>query len=131
MLADPLKVKALEDLCKLQCTQVEIAAFMGVSVKTIEAWAKVAWIREIMSAGQHTGIISLRRAQFNTALAGNATMQIWLGKQLLGQKDTVVSEHTGGITVTDATYREQLASKLARLAEQGPGHDPPGSIKPN
>lgn len=36
-----------------------------------------------------TGKISLRRKQFQTALAGkgNVSMLIWLGKQWLGQKD--------------------------------------------
>jgi len=37
--------------------------------------------------GAATGRTSLRQAQFKLALAGNATMQIWLGKQLLGQTD--------------------------------------------
>ena len=27
--------------------------------------------------------------------AGNATMGVWLGKQLLGQRDIVTNEHTG------------------------------------
>lgn len=30
---------------------------------------------------------SLRRMQWKSAKGGNATMQIWLGKQLLGQTD--------------------------------------------
>jgi hypothetical protein len=35
----------------------------------------------------------LRSKQFATAMAGNVTMQIWLGKQRLGQKDK--HEHSG------------------------------------
>lgn len=42
---------------------------------------------EAKEAGQLSGKASLRRMQFKTAESGNATMQIWLGKQYLGQKD--------------------------------------------
>ena len=31
---------------------------------------------------------SLRRAQYEAAMKGNATMLIWLGKQYLGQRDS-------------------------------------------
>ena len=31
--------------------------------------------------------MSLRRAQWKSAKSGNVTMQIWLGKQWLGQKE--------------------------------------------
>ena len=33
------------------------------------------------------GRISLRRAQFKSAIGGNVMAQIWLGKQMLGQRD--------------------------------------------
>jgi hypothetical protein len=33
------------------------------------------------------GTRSLRRLQYEAAKTGNVTMQIWLGKQWLGQKD--------------------------------------------
>ena len=35
------------------------------------------------------GKVSLRRAQIKLAESGNATMLIWLGKQLLNQRDEV------------------------------------------
>lgn len=37
----------------------------------------------------------LRTAQFKNAMSGNVTMQIWLGKQRLGQTDKTQSEITG------------------------------------
>jgi len=37
----------------------------------------------------------LRRLQWQAALGGNITMQIWLGKQLLGQSDRQSAELTG------------------------------------
>jgi hypothetical protein len=39
----------------------------------------------------------LRRTQFKSAEAGNVTMQIWLGKELLGQRDHTEQEHTGSV----------------------------------
>jgi hypothetical protein len=35
--------------------------------------------------------------QFKSAEGGNVTMQIWLGKQLLGQKDHTVQENMGNV----------------------------------
>lgn len=35
------------------------------------------------------GLELIRAKQFDTAMAGDRTMLIWLGKQLLGQKDQV------------------------------------------
>ena len=36
----------------------------------------------------------LRQAQINAALAGNTTMLVWLGKQMLGQSDKLDVEQT-------------------------------------
>lgn len=38
---------------------------------------------------------SLRIWQLETARKGNATMQIWLGKQLLGQKENTMMDDEG------------------------------------
>ena len=40
---------------------------------------------------------SLRRMQYKAAEGGNVTAQIWLGKQILGQKDKL--EHSGEVAV--------------------------------
>jgi hypothetical protein len=47
----------------------------------------------------HEGKASLRRAQWKTALDGNPTMQIWLGKQNLGQRDNQDIAMTGQIAM--------------------------------
>lgn len=114
-LSNPEIAQALEDLCKLQCTQVEIAAFMKVTVQCVEQWAAVPKYREIMNRGRNAGLISLRRAQYNAALGGNVTMQIWLGKQLLGQRDEVVSRHEGAVTIRDDTQRQLLIGRLSNM----------------
>ena len=48
-----------------------------------------------MTRGRAKGRISVRRAQMKLLEAGNATMGVWLGKQLLGQRDVTPIELTG------------------------------------
>lgn len=88
----------LEDVRKLgalQCSEKEAAAFFGCTVtrfkKILEDMPEVF---EAWEAGREGGKISLRRKQFRLA-STSATMAIHLGKNLLGQKDIVVNEHTG------------------------------------
>jgi hypothetical protein len=42
---------------------------------------------ELIEHGRANGRMSLRRRQFEKAMAGSDTMLIWLGKNLLGQRD--------------------------------------------
>ena len=46
-----------------------------------------------------TGKISLRRWQFKSAEAGNVTMQIWLGKQYLGQREQIETDNKNDNTI--------------------------------
>lgn len=86
-----------EKLCYLQCTLLEIASFFNCSDDTIENWCKRTYVDEngkpmtfsevykIHSAG---GKISIRRWQFKMA-EHNPGMAMFLGKVLLGQRETV------------------------------------------
>ena len=85
----------LEKLCSLQCTDEELAAFFGVSARTIENRRKQPKFAEVMSRGKAKGKISVRRAQMKLLDAGNGTMGVWLGKQLLGQRDVTPIELSG------------------------------------
>jgi hypothetical protein len=77
----------LEKLCSLQCTDEEIAAWFKVTTRTIERRRKVQAFRDVMERGKAKGRISVRRMQMKMLEEGNATMGVWLGKQLLGQTD--------------------------------------------
>jgi hypothetical protein len=60
-----------------------------------------------------TGKISLRRAQFRSAIEGkNVTMQIWLGKQHLGQADKVDNFNTNK-ELSDDDYMKELHERSA------------------
>lgn len=88
----------LEKLASLQCTQAEAAAFFGVSLTAVEKALKKPSLREVWERGREKGMISLRRAQFESAVdKGNVTMQIWLGKQLLKQTDKLDTHHSGSV----------------------------------
>jgi hypothetical protein len=71
-------------LSLLQCTQNEIASFLGVSVDTLLRRKEFC---ELHKKGMEEGRMSLRRLQWKKAQDGNTTMLIWLGKQYLGQSD--------------------------------------------
>lgn len=101
---------AFEGLCRLFCTLSEIAGFLKVSEDTVERRCvehygeTFADTYKRVSAG---GKVSLRRAQFKAAEAGNPTMLIWLGKQTLGQSDrTEVAATNLNINLDDLTDNE-------------------------
>ena len=73
-----------EKYSSIMCTQSEIASLLGVSLSLLEHDPEFLRIHK---KGMESGRASLRRMQYLNANKGNATMQIWLGKQYLGQKD--------------------------------------------
>jgi hypothetical protein len=93
----PVKIDLieLEKLSSLQCTDEELAAFFGVSERTIQNRRRQPKFAEVMSRGKAKGKISVRRAQMKLLEAGNGTMGVWLGKQLLGQRDVTPIELSG------------------------------------
>lgn len=85
----------LEKLCGMQCTDEEVAAFFGVSTRTIVRRRLVPKFRDIMDQARAKGRVSVRRSLFKLAAAGNIAAAIFLAKNLLGYKDFVSNEHSG------------------------------------
>src|SRR5215471_16780299 len=85
----------LEKLCGMQCTDEEIAAFFGVSTRTIERRRQVKKFSEVMEQARAKGRVSVRRSLFRLAAAGNIAAAIFLSKNLLGYRDVVNTEHSG------------------------------------
>jgi hypothetical protein len=85
----------LEKLCAIQCTSEEIAAFFGVSTKTIERRRKVERFSDVMEQARAKGRVSVRRNLFRLAGNGNVAAAIFLAKNLLGYRDVVANEHSG------------------------------------
>jgi hypothetical protein len=125
-----IKIDELERLAGLHCTQEEAAHYFRVSVTAVEKALRKPDFRQAWERGQAAGKISLRRSQFRLAEAGNATMNIWLGKQLLGQRNIIEQQITGPdggpIKTEDVTPIELLRSRLAGVASRiGEGDDTP------
>lgn len=76
-------------LCELHCTQEEIAGILDISqdtlIRTIQSWGFVSFA-EFFNRYSANGKLSLRRAQFVSAVDGNIVMQKHLGINWLKQK---------------------------------------------
>jgi hypothetical protein len=93
--AIPIDLIELEKLASISCTDKEIAGFFNVSVRTIEQRRKKQPdFAEAISRGNAKCHIAVRRAQMKW-MEKNPAMCIWLGKQLLGQRDLTPIELTG------------------------------------
>lgn len=79
-----LEIDATEvyKLAQLGCKNEEIADFFNCSPQTIE----LRFMPEL-TKGRSELRMSLRRWQLESARKGNVGMLIWLGKQMLGQRD--------------------------------------------
>ena len=81
-----------EGMCRIQCTKDEICGILDIDEVTLTKWCKKTYnlgFSDIYKKKSSTGKMSLRRQQFKSAENGNVTMQIWLGKQYLGQTDKI------------------------------------------
>lgn len=74
--------KMVEKLASIGCTGEEIAAVLGCCRDTI-----YARFSDSLKKGQNQAKIALRRLQWQSATTGNVTMQIWIGKNMLGQSN--------------------------------------------
>lgn len=107
--------KQFENLCGLQCTLEEFCGWFDVTTKTLDAWCKRTYgqgFSKVFAQKRGMGKISLRRSQWQLAET-NATMAIWLGKQYLGQRDSVDL----GLTV-DKKRDDALSESLRAMAEE-------------
>lgn len=69
-------------LAAIGCRDVEISDWFGISEQTLRYNFAVQLL-----TGRENLKQSLRRSQLRLALSGNATMLIWLGKNILGQSE--------------------------------------------
>jgi hypothetical protein len=107
----------VEKLAVIGCTLEEIGAVLKISKRTLIRRNKESKFREAMERGELSGRASLRRAQRKVALAGNATMLIWLGKNILGQRDNPV----------DSNSTDRL-DEVLRALQTGPDESTDGHV---
>lgn len=106
----PEQIDTIDKLAAIHCTDEEVAENIGISVDTL-----VNNFSEPLKKGKLKGKRSLRRLQYELAQKGDRVMLIWLGKQLLQQKDKVEQTNIDG---DDLLTDEQLRDKIERLLDQ-------------
>lgn len=79
-------------LAMIHCTADEIAAVLRVPLFAVKERKEFP---AVYRAGWERGKMSLRRMQFLKAREGNSSMLIFLGKQILGQRDFWTGELSG------------------------------------
>lgn len=85
-----------------QCKTVDIADLLGVSTDMLYVRCKQDLGMDFSVFAQQkraSGKELLRKKQFDTAMEGNVSMQIWLGKQYLEQADKSQVENKGNIKI--------------------------------
>jgi hypothetical protein len=121
----------LEKLAFVHLPNIDIAYCLGISKKTFERRKKMAAVAEALDRGRARGRGRLLVRQMEIALAGHPTMLIWMGKQVLGQKDIVTNEHRGSgqppIDPSDA--RARLADLFDRRAAARPAPESVGEVE--
>src|SRR5258708_5215893 len=90
-----IDLEQVEKLAAIQCTEAEIASFIGVSPRAIERRKQQPDFAEAMERGKARGRVSLRRNLSAPANKGNPAANIFLSKNLLGYKDYFSNEHSG------------------------------------
>ena len=115
----------LEKLCGMQCTDEEVAAFFGVSTRTIERRRRVERFREAMERAKAKGRVSVRRNLFRLASGGNVAAAIFLAKNLLGYRDVLSNEHSGPnggpIPIDYSKLSDEDLEQLQQLSDKAHG----------
>lgn len=118
-----LDLKQVELLAQIGATHDEIAVVMMMSPATFGRRMEDPKVREAWETGRAKLRLSLRRQQIKAAEEGNPAMLIWLGKQLLGQREyqrvEVSGPDKGPIEIRDDnTAAGRILSALALIAER-------------
>ena len=106
-------IAVIEAMASLGATEEEIAGCLRCTVETLHSSYNEPIFSECIKKGRNDGKMSLRRTQFRLAQE-SATMAIWLGKQILGQREKPIEESRDtddtpvelNIIVEDATQDE-------------------------
>ena len=104
----------VERMARRGCTAEDVGDILGLSRSAVYRRK----LQSAMARGRATMRENLRIAQLKSALIDrNPALLIFLGKQLLGQKDDpIVIEHTGAIALMSGDdAKTELLRRLARL----------------
>lgn len=120
----------IANMFAIGCNMEEVANVEGVGsdwLRMICERDNGMTLKQFMMKHRDTGKLSLRRAQYRSAVEkGNVQMQIWLGKNWLGQTDKIEHASTEQNTITlnykvdeNDQARDALPSEIGRAADDG------------
>ena len=98
--------KVVEGMAAVGATDTEIGDFVGCTADTI-----ANRFSDLLTKARSGMRLRLRQAQLKAALAGDRTMLVWLGKTMLGQKETTVTETRDVTKLSD----EELMAERKKL----------------
>jgi hypothetical protein len=116
---DPEQVRAL---ARLGCTWDEIAGVLKIARTTLVVRMKEKKFRDAYDQGVAEGDVSLRRAQYDSAMKGKTGMLVWLGKNRLNQADRVET-HNETTIHDDSNALDKLVGAVDRLASRSGSGD--------
>ena len=109
----------ITEMAERQCPKTEIASALGISTDTFDRREGYA---ALYTKGRLAGKCNLRSKLISVALGGNVTALIFLGKSMLGLKETSAMELSGPdgnpLEVNTNDARTRLATILARSASR-------------
>jgi hypothetical protein len=121
---DPEMVRGL---ARIGATWDEIAGILGIARTTLAVRMREKKFRDAYEQGVAEGDVSIRRAQYDSAMKGKTGMLVWLGKNRLNQTDRVETHnettiHDGGNAL------DKLTGAIDRLsARSGSGDGSAGA----
>ena len=124
---DPEQVR---QLARLGCTWDEIAGVLKIARTTLVVRMKEKKFRDAYEQGVAEGDVSLRRAQYDSAMKGKTGMLVWLGKNRLNQADRVETKNETTIH-DDSNALDKLTGAVDRLASRSGSGDGPSGTKSN
>ncbi len=128
-----LDMAYVRNLAKIGCTHEEIADSLGITVETL---TKHPQFLDNYKMGLSNCKISVRRSQVRGCRQGNGTAMVWVGKQLLGQRDRPLDE-VMATAAKEVVYRWATPADLGRpplippqAAPELPVEPPPVDLAP-
>lgn len=111
----------VDELLEAGCDGTEIAAYIGIHFNTLSLKCKKEKKSEFCdykAQKRSKGNSLLKKRQFDSAIDGSIPMQIWLGKNRLGQTDKkeVVSENKNTNTFDLSNLTDEQLEQFAKLS---------------
>ena len=109
--------KMIRGLAQIGATWDEIAGILGIARTTLAVRMREKKYRDAYEQGVAEGDVSIRRAQYDSAMRGKTGMLVWLGKNRLNQTDRVETHNE--TTIHDGSNAlDKLTGAIDRLASR-------------